>query len=83
MGPYAIVLGAGVSPLDTRLLVHRPTCAFPGHDLHQPRFGFGLWRTIYRGSMELILVVMGAWLYWRLRAQMRQRRASLRRLVSL
>ena len=39
---------------------------FPGHDLHQPRFGFGLWRHPWTAAgMELLLVVMGAWLYWR------------------
>jgi hypothetical protein len=64
----AIVLGlVSFSHWALDLLVHRADMPlFPGHDLHQPRFGFGLWR--YPGtaaSMELLLVVIGAWLYWR------------------
>jgi hypothetical protein len=49
------------------LLVHRADMPlFPGHDLHQPRLGFGLWSHPWTAaSMELVLVVMGALLYWR------------------
>jgi hypothetical protein len=64
----AIVLGlVSFSHWILDLLVHRADMPlFPGHDLHQPRFGFGLWRhPSTAASMELMLVVMGAWLYWR------------------
>jgi hypothetical protein len=49
------------------LLVHRADMPlFPGHDVNQLRFGIGLWRYPWTAaSMELLLVVMGAWLYWR------------------
>ena len=64
----AIVLGlVSFSHWVLDLLVHRADMPlFPGHDLHQPRFGFGLWRHPWAAAgMELLLVVMGAWLYWR------------------
>ena len=49
------------------LLVHRADMPlFPGHDLAQPRFGFDLWRYPWAAaSMELLLVVIGAWFFWR------------------
>jgi membrane-bound metal-dependent hydrolase YbcI (DUF457 family) len=49
------------------LLVHRPDMPlFPNHDLNQIRFGFGLWRYPWTAaSLELLLVVLGAGLYWR------------------
>ena len=61
----AIVLGlVSFSHWVLDLLVHRADMPlFPGHDLHQPRFGFGLWRHPWTAaSMELLLVVIGAWL---------------------
>jgi hypothetical protein len=64
----AIVLGlVSFSHWVLDLLVHRADMPlFPGHDLYQPRFGFGLWRHPWAAaSMELLLVVMGAWFYWR------------------
>ena len=64
----AIVLGlVAFSHWVLDLLVHRADMPLlPGHDLHQPRFGFGLWRHPWTAAgMELLLVVMGAWLYWR------------------
>jgi membrane-bound metal-dependent hydrolase YbcI (DUF457 family) len=64
----AIVLGlVSFSHWVLDLLVHRADMPlFPGHDLKQPLFGFGLWRYPWiAASMELLLVVMGAWLYWR------------------
>jgi hypothetical protein len=64
----AIVLGlVSFSHWVLDLLVHRADMPlFPGHDLKQPLFGFGLWRYPWTAAgMELLLVVMGAWLYWR------------------
>jgi membrane-bound metal-dependent hydrolase YbcI (DUF457 family) len=64
----AIVLGlVSFSHWVLDLLVHRADMPlFPGHDLNQFRFGIGLWRYPWTAaSMELLLVVMGAWLYWR------------------
>ena len=64
----AIVLGlVSFSHWVLDLLVHRADMPlFPGHDLNQFRFGIGLWRYAWTAaSMELLLVVMGAWLYWR------------------
>ena len=64
----AIVLGlVAFSHWVLDLLVHRADMPlFPGHDLNQFRFGIGLWRYPWTAaSMELLLVVMGAWLYWR------------------
>jgi membrane-bound metal-dependent hydrolase YbcI (DUF457 family) len=64
----AIVLGlVSFSHWVLDLLVHRADMPlFPGHDLKQPLFGFGLWRYPWiAAGMELLLVVMGAWLYWR------------------
>jgi hypothetical protein len=64
----AIVLGlVSFSHWVLDLLVHRADMPlFPGHELYQPRFGFGLWRYPWTAaSMELLLVAMGAWLYWR------------------
>jgi hypothetical protein len=64
----AIVLGlVSFSHWVLDLLVHRADMPlFPGHDLNQLRFGIGLWRYPWIAAvMELLLVVMGAWLYWR------------------
>jgi membrane-bound metal-dependent hydrolase YbcI (DUF457 family) len=63
----AIVLGlVSFSHWVLDLLVHRADMPlFPSHDLNQFRFGIGLWRYPWTAaSMELLLVVMGAWLYW-------------------
>src|ERR1700722_17893966 len=43
-------------------------CVQPGfiNDLNQPRFGIGLCRYPWTAAcMELLLIVIGAWLYWR------------------
>jgi hypothetical protein len=64
----AIVLGlVSFSHWVLDLLVHRADMPlFPGRDLNQFRFGIGLWRYPWTAaSMELLLVVMGAWLYSR------------------
>lgn len=64
----AIVLGlVSFSHWVLDLLVHRADMPlFPGHDSNQLRLGIGLWRYPWSvASMELLLVVMGAWLYWR------------------
>ena len=64
----AIVLGlVSFSHWVLDLLVHRADMPlFPSHDLNQFRFGIGLWSYPWTAaSMELLLVVMGAWLYWR------------------
>jgi hypothetical protein len=49
------------------LLVHRADMPLlPGRGLNQPRLGFGLWGYPWAAaSIELLLVVMGAWFYWR------------------
>jgi len=49
------------------LLVHRSDLPLlPTHAVNQPRFGFGLWRYPWiAASMELLLLLGGAWLYWR------------------
>jgi hypothetical protein len=64
----AIVLGlVSFSHWVLDLVVHRADMPlFPGHDLNQLRFGMGLWRYPWiAASMELLLVVIGTWLYWR------------------
>jgi len=64
----AIVLGlVAFSHWVLDLLVHRADMPlFPSHDSNQFRFGIGLWRYPWTAAgMELLLVVMGAWLYWR------------------
>jgi membrane-bound metal-dependent hydrolase YbcI (DUF457 family) len=64
----AIVLGlVSFSHWVLDLLVHRADMPlFPGYDVNQLRFGIGLWRYPWiAASMELLLVVVGAWLYWR------------------
>ena len=64
----AIVLGlVSFSHWMLDLLVHRADMPlFPGHDSNHLKFGIGLWRyTWIAASMEFLLVVMGAWLYWR------------------
>ena len=64
----AIVLGlVSFSHWMLDLLVHRADMPlFPGHDLNQFRFGIGLWRYPWiAAGMELLLVVLGAWFYWR------------------
>lgn len=49
------------------LVVHRMDLPIlPGNALGWPRLGFGLWRLPdVSGVVELLLVVGGAWLYWR------------------
>jgi hypothetical protein len=49
------------------LLVHRADMPFlPGNAGHLPTVGFGLWRhPVVAATVELCLVVAGAWLYWR------------------
>ena len=49
------------------LLVHRHDMAVLPDDLgHLPRLGFGLWQSKpASASLELLLVIVGAWLYWR------------------
>jgi hypothetical protein len=64
----AIVVGLVVAShwaLD--LIVHRADMAIlPGNYLGLPRLGFGLWRIPLASiSIELALVVAGAWYYWR------------------
>jgi hypothetical protein len=64
----AIVLGlVSFSHWVLDLLVHRADMPLlPGHDPHQFRFGMGLWRFPWAAAgVELLLVVAGAWLYWR------------------
>lgn len=67
------------------LIVHRGDLPlFPGNMGHLSTFGFGLWRApIAAMSVELALVVTGAWLYYRaarsacVDARMPTRRAAL------
>jgi hypothetical protein len=64
----ALVLGAVVfSHWVLDLLCHRGDMPIlPGNAGHLPRLGFGLWRVPAAAmTLELLLVVAGAWLYWR------------------
>jgi hypothetical protein len=49
------------------LLVHRTDMPIlPANATSLPRLGFGLWRApVAAMSVELLLVIAGAWLYWR------------------
>jgi hypothetical protein len=49
------------------LIVHRADLPIlPGNIGDLPRFGLGLWRyPLLSASVELALVLVGAWLYWR------------------
>jgi membrane-bound metal-dependent hydrolase YbcI (DUF457 family) len=49
------------------LLVHRPDLTIlPGNALNLPKLGLGFWRyPAVSACLELILVVTGAWFYWR------------------
>lgn len=49
------------------LLVHRADMPIlPGDIGHLPRLGLGLWRyPMASAGIELALVLVGAWLYWR------------------
>ena len=49
------------------LVVHRHDMPFlPGNFGYHPRLGFGLWQfKTVSASVELLLVVLGAWCYWR------------------
>jgi hypothetical protein len=49
------------------LFVHRADLPIlPGNIGDLPRFGLGLWRyPLVSFSIELVLVLVGAWLYWR------------------
>ena len=49
------------------LFVHRADMPIlPGNIGDLPRFGLGLWRyPLVSASIELVLVLVGAWLYWR------------------
>jgi membrane-bound metal-dependent hydrolase YbcI (DUF457 family) len=72
-GPFwskrcAIVLGlVSFSHWLLDLVVHRQDMPLlPGNVGHLPELGFGLWR--YKTAsvvVELLLVMLGAWLYWR------------------
>jgi hypothetical protein len=67
------------------LLVHRADMPIlPGNLGHLPRLGFGLWRfPAVSAAIELLLVLAGAWIYWRsaqvvtLQAGRRQRLAAI------
>jgi hypothetical protein len=49
------------------LLMHRSDMPIlPGNAGHLPRLGFGLWRhPVASVAAELVLVLAGAWMYWR------------------
>jgi membrane-bound metal-dependent hydrolase YbcI (DUF457 family) len=49
------------------LVVHRHDMPLlPGNFLHLPRLGFGLWQFKTASALaELLLIVLGAWCYWR------------------
>jgi hypothetical protein len=49
------------------LIVHRTDMPIlPGNLMGLPRLGFGLWRyPALSAGLELLLVLAGAWLYWR------------------
>jgi hypothetical protein len=64
----AIVLGlVAFSHWLLDLIVHRHDMPLlPEEGSHLPRLGFGLWRFPTASiSIELLLVILGAWLYWR------------------
>jgi len=63
-----VILGAVVfSHWVLDLIVHRSDMAIlPGNAGHLPRLGFGLWREpVASIAVELALVLLGTWLYWR------------------
>lgn len=85
-----VVLGAVVfSHWLLDLIMHRADMPFlPGGAGNFPRLGFGLWRMpALAGIVELVLVVVGSWLYWRAAAQAappdRAKRAHLVGALSL
>jgi hypothetical protein len=49
------------------LIVHRHDMPLlPGNLGHLPRLGFGLWQfKTVSALVELLLVILGAWCYWR------------------
>jgi hypothetical protein len=64
----AIVIGlVAASHWVLDLIVHRADMPFlPANILHLPRLGFGLWRFPAASiALELALVLVGAWVYWR------------------
>jgi hypothetical protein len=64
----AIVLGlVSFSHWMLDLIVHRHDMPLlPGNLGHLPRLGFGLWQfKTVSALMELLLVILGAWCYWR------------------
>jgi membrane-bound metal-dependent hydrolase YbcI (DUF457 family) len=84
LGPAGrLVLGAVVfSHWLLDLIVHRADMPIlPGNAGHLPRLGFGLWKAPAASILvELVLVVAGAWLYWRAAVHTRtaeDRRANL------
>jgi membrane-bound metal-dependent hydrolase YbcI (DUF457 family) len=66
------------------LLVHRADMPIlPGNLGHLPRLGFGLWRfPAVSAAIELLLVLAGAWIYWR-SAQVVTLQAGRQRLAAI
>jgi hypothetical protein len=70
------------------LVMHRQDMQIlPGNAGDLPRLGFGLWRShVASAVLELAIVVVGAWLYWRAArdiAGSEQRRANVTSIVLL
>jgi hypothetical protein len=64
----ALVIGlVAVSHWALDLLVHRPDLPIlPANALNLPKLGLGLWQyPAISAGLELILVLTGAWFYWR------------------
>jgi len=82
----AIVIGlVSFSHWILDLLVHRADMPIlPGNFGNLPRLGFGLWRfPAVSASIELVLVLAGAWIYWRSAQAVTLQAGRRRRLAAL
>jgi len=82
----AIVIGlVSFSHWILDLIVHRADMPIlPGNYGNLPRLGFGLWRYPWvSASIELILVLVGAWIYWRSAREAAARANRRQRLVAI
>lgn len=67
------------------LVVHRPDLPIlPGNVLDLPRLGFGLWRyPAASAAVELVILIAGAYLYWRAALKVGRNKAKGRNLANI
>jgi hypothetical protein len=67
------------------LVVHRPDLPIlPGNLLDLPKLGFGLWRfPVASAALELVILIAGAYLYWRAASQAVREAAQKSAIASL